>query len=354
MMRKKTVIHLLSTWQVSGAENVAIEIIKVLKSDYNFIYVSPQGTIQQSLKNEEIEYIPLKKMSLLDIWKLKKKVKPDLVHAHDVRATVLSRLVFGSKNVVSHLHVNPKDMNKLSLKSLMYIITQIKIPKIIIVNKTIENDFVFSNLIKKKIHHIRNIIDGKSIMLKADSQSAEKFDIVFIGRLSDQKDPLRAIEIFRQIVKKNSNIKMAMLGDGPLYEMCKLEIQKYNLEDKIKLLGFQSNPYPILKRGSLLLMTSKFEGYPMVALESLALGIPIVSTPVDGMKDIIADDINGKLIESNSVFINYIISILNDAKFRESLSTNSKKIFSEINSVDTFKDNINDIYKGYFSEGKHE
>lgn len=63
--------------------------------------------------------------------------------------------------------------------------------------------------------------------------------------------------------------------------------------------GFRKNPYKILKNSQVMIMTSRWEGLGMCALEAMALGVPVVSTPTGGLCEIIEDGKNGFLRRSN-------------------------------------------------------
>ena len=67
----------------------------------------------------------------------------------------------------------------------------------------------------------------------------------------------------------------------------------------ILLPGYMSNPYKALKSAKVFLMASRYEGTPMSVLEAMALGVPVVSTPVDGIADVVEPGINGYLEEED-------------------------------------------------------
>ena len=90
-------------------------------------------------------------------------------------------------------------------------------------------------------------------------------------------------------------------------------------------------------------MTSIYEGTPMCALEAQALGRPIVSTPVDGLKKIIADGENGYLCNENSSFIKNILFILKNNNI-ENFKDKSLFKFQKINNIENYKNIIKKIY----------
>lgn len=83
----------------------------------------------------------------------------------------------------------------------------------------------------------------------------------------------------------------------------------------------------------------------MCALEAMALGTPVVSTPSDGMKDLIDDGINGYLTDEDAVMAEKLLKIMNDPAHREMLSENTKKKFAQINDAPKYKEAISACYR---------
>ena len=83
----------------------------------------------------------------------------------------------------------------------------------------------------------------------------------------------------------------------------------------------------------------------MCALEAMALGTPVVSTPSDGMKDLIDDGINGYLTDDDTVMAEKLLTIMNDADHRNALGQQAQNKFSKINDAPKYKQAIFDCYR---------
>ena len=83
----------------------------------------------------------------------------------------------------------------------------------------------------------------------------------------------------------------------------------------------------------------------MCALEAMALGTPVVSTPSDGMKDIIEDGINGYLTDDDAVMAEKLLKIMNDPQHRRMLSENTMQKFAEINDAPKYQEAIDACYR---------
>ena len=111
---------MLASNKFSGAENVVCTIINNTKEDYAMYYCSPKGPIENNLKEMNINYLPLEKLSVKEIKNIIKIIQPDVIHAHDNKATVLCSL-FGKKyKVISHIHGNNKIMNTKNFKTILF------------------------------------------------------------------------------------------------------------------------------------------------------------------------------------------------------------------------------------------
>ena len=115
--------------------------------------------------------------------------------------------------------------------------------------------------------------------------------------------------------------------------------------DHVHFLGFQSNPIKMIHDSKAMILTSRWEGTPMCALEAMALGTPIVSTPSDGMKDIVEDGISGYLTDDDEVMAEKLLKIMEDPGHRASLSENGKAIFDRINDEEKYQEAIAACYR---------
>lgn len=121
----------------------------------------------------------------------------------------------------------------------------------------------------------------------------------FIGRLVGVKRVDIVLQLARLAAEEHpGRYTFFIVGDGPLAASLQQETKALGLDSSVRFLGFQNNCLPLLKQMDVLLITSDHEGLPMVGLESLALGVPMVSHAVGGLKELLADRDNGELVAS--------------------------------------------------------
>ena len=137
---------------------------------------------------------------------------------------------------------------------------------------------------------------------------------------------------------------MAIAGNGEYEQFVANYIKDNNLNDNIDYLGYTNNPLKIIKSSKVLIMTSRFEGTPMVALEAQCLGVPIVSTPVDGMKKVVQNGENGYLTDDDDEIVSRLTDIISDENTHSVLSENSLQQAMRYNDMDKYCDAITKAY----------
>ena len=120
-------------------------------------------------------------------------------------------------------------------------------------------------------------------------------------RLASGKCVLESIEGFCEFHKKHPEFTLSIVGDGLLYDECKALIEKLNAQSFITLHGWllHDELFKIMPSWKLLLFPTKTEGMPNSVLESMSMGVPALSSPVGGLKDIIVDRDNGYVLYNN-------------------------------------------------------
>ncbi|WP_319371127.1 glycosyltransferase [uncultured Ilyobacter sp.] len=346
-MNRKRVLHLVQSSHFSGAESVACKIIDSFKGDKGFevAYCSRDGSINDVLLERNIKHLKIEKISINEIRKIIDTFQPDIIHAHDGKASVLSALCSKKAKVISHLHSNASWIKKISLNSFLYLIASFKFKKILTVSESIEKEYVFSKFLRKKFMLIRNPVDIEDIIERAKININKNFktDIMYIGRLSKEKNPILFINIIFEIKKHYPNIKACMIGEGILWESCMDEIKALNLEENITMTGFLKNPYSLLKETKVLCMTSNWEGYGLVAVEALALGKPVICKNVGGLPNLVNDSC-GKCCDTKEQIIEELVNLLKDKNKYQEKSSSSRIQANLLNNISSYKELIKNIY----------
>ena len=285
--RKKRVLHILATDRFSGAENVACTIIKNLSDEFDMAYCSPYGSIEGVLAEQNIKFFGINKLNRRNLKKIIRIYAPDIIHAHDYSASV--KVAFSNYNgkIISQLHNNNPFAKYWNPKTILYALCAKRFNEVLGVSDKVLDEAIFRRYIKKRYNTIYNLIDLEKITADAKAYKfSKRYDLCFIGRESQQKDPISFIKIVDSLKGGNPKIKACMVGDGDLSKSCYDMILKLGLEKNIDMLGFQENPFPIVKNCKACIMPSKWEGFGMAAIEPLVLGKPVYNSGVGGLAEI--------------------------------------------------------------------
>lgn len=341
------VLHLLQSDRFSGAENVVCQIINMFRNDADIemVYCSSNGQIREALEERNIRFVPLSEFSPSSIKTMLLQEKPDIIHAHDMRASFYAARVCGRIPLISHIHNNAFNSRGISLKSIAYLLAAKKAKHIFWVSESSYEGYAFHRLFVKKSSVLYNIIDIDELNKKMrNDMKVYDYDVSYVGRLTYQKHPERLMKVLKHVKDKLPEIKIAIIGTGDLEEATKALADQYELKDNVHFLGFQSNPLKILHDSKVMIMTSRWEGTPMCALESLALGTPIVSTPADGLCELIETGVNGYTSSTDEALAQYICDIVSDSTLARKLSDAAREKAITQNQRQPYKDEIAAAY----------
>ncbi|WP_083606698.1 glycosyltransferase [Staphylococcus condimenti] len=138
-------------------------------------------------------------------------------------------------------------------------------------------------------------------IVEIENKQYEGIKLVTIGRLSPEKDHEKLFRAVKKFKDKNPgiSIQLEVLGSGVLYSELQELIVDLGLQNSVYLLGQVNNPYQYLERCDCFVLSSNHEGQPMVLLEALSIGKPIIATDITGNRSVL-DGTNGLLVENST------------------------------------------------------
>ena len=217
-------------------------------------------------------------------------------------------------------------------------------------DKIIVNSFEFKKEMDKKYKintlYIPNPFEFKKIFNQSKKKTKKFFKsnvlkLVSVGRLTYQKDFATLIRAINLIKRKD--IELVIIGKGKERSKLIELIKQYELQDKIKLIGYKKNPFNIIAQADIFILTSLFEGSPNVLVEALYLKKYIISTDCPtGPREILNNGKFGTLVK-----IKDYKNIAKNLKFYSSNNTIKKKIKSGFKSCKKYdyETNCNKYYE---------
>ena len=184
---------------------------------------------------------------------------------------------------------------------------------------------------------IYNYLNTDLVLEKSNKEEVKdiKDDLISfvqVSRIVPQKALFRLLDVHEKLIKDDIKHRIYIVGDGLEMDELSNKIKEKELEDTFILLGKRSNPYPYIKKGNYFMLTSFYEGYPMVLLEAKALNKYILITDSAARETLIDYEDNSMIVDNNEDGIyNGIKSIIeNKPEISKKNKFDNKKVLRDI------------------------
>jgi glycosyltransferase involved in cell wall biosynthesis len=286
--------------------------------------------------------------------------KYDIVHTHSSVAGVIGRLAAVTRGVpviIHHVHGWGLQEGMSKRIRMLYLLLERFCAKftdrIIAVSKpNIEKGLSYRICSEEKftliyygidLERFRQPIDKRKLCLALGLDPECKI-VGMIGRLDKQKNPLDFIRAAAMVCKEYLGVQFLIAGDGTLRPECERLIQELNLADRFFLLGYRNDINQIVPMLTITVLSSLWEGLPIVFQESMSAGKPIVANDVDGARDVIVNGKTGYLVTPHQPreMADRILELLNNDELCNQMGStakqhserfSSKRMLAEIESL---------------------
>ena len=380
MKSKIKILHVITHLPIGGAQDNTLYTVELLdkeKYDISLCCNLDGELVERAKKIEAIKLFDIpflcRKVSpyrdiraFLSLYKLFKEEDFTIIHTHSSKAGLLARLaaVLNKTPIVIHtIHGFAFNDFMNGLKKNFFIYLEKLLAKWTDVLITV------SNLNKKKIidlniaheNKIKNIYSGIDLSLFTNKRNDEfrkelnlendHLLLGSVGRLSNQKDPITMIEAFGIISKPFPNAHLALVGDGELKGKILEKIDQLKLNDRIHLTGNKNNPWSVYHSMDLFIMSSIYEGLGRSITEALSCGVPVVCTDVEGVPEIVRDNITGILVrpKDSNKLADAIIRTLNDMETAKKMAEEGRRFVNDNFDVNKMVNDIDSLYNTLLS-----
>lgn len=345
---------------MGGAEIMCETLSNCLKSIGHEVMVvslyNKETVITERLKKKGLKVIFLNKKKGFDLACIKNlrqvinNYGPDVIHTHlySVKYAILAT-IFSRKAIIHTIHnVAEKETGYIDRRfNEIFYRTGKVIPVALsdLVRLTVEKEYKLNS-----VHVILNGVNLSSCIPKEDYDICQDFQIINIARFSEQKNHHRLIAAFEMLEKEYKNVKLILIGDGELKEEIVKEVNNSSVCNKVTFLGLQKDVYPFLNKSDCFALSSDFEGIPMTVIEAMGTGLPIVSTKVGGLADMIRDGENGMLTElTPKGLCDAFMELISDKDRRQRLGENAR-ISAFDYSVEKMTEKYVHLYEGTYEK----
>jgi glycosyltransferase involved in cell wall biosynthesis len=337
-MPRKKILHI--TLATGGVKTYVSHVLTYANTDaFEFAVVAPANEIFEAFcRQRSIQYyvahldrsnnlfVNLK--VLVQLIKIIRKEKPDLIHAHSAKGGFIGRLA--ARITKAKLIYTPHAFSYLSfvgIKRIVFYLLEYLVKGyttlLLAISHTEANCALYQlGFPKEKVKIILNSIPIINVGEHSYDNHIQK--IGMIGRLTIQKNPVQFLEIAKRLSIKYPNLMFSILGAG-IHDDLKLEIENYITQNQLSQIvrienwGDDTASQKFLIKADLYISTSIFEGLPFSLLEAMLHGIPCIVSKVDGNTDVIQNNENGFSCLSVEEFCKRIEAMINNHQLRKNI-----------------------------------
>ncbi len=361
---RKTVLHLIETTELGGAENVLINIACGIKrvGYHSIVCLRKEGALSRELIQRGVETHVLQEEGLFDIQFLMNLVrmaireKVSLIHAHEFLMSLYASIVGLVLRLPSVVTLHGKFYYHEKWRRRTALLFLARVSQLVCVSEDLRN-FVSEKIgiPKNRIISIHNGIDTR-IFSKNNSGALikDKFGIRrnqkvvgTVANLSLPKGHIYLLRAIRIVIQTYPNVVFLFVGKGDQEKTLREEAHRLSICDYVKFLGFRSDVPDLLNLMDIFVLPSLSECLPISVLEAMALSIPVVVTDVGGVREIIKDQEAGYIVPpTDSVALADKISLLlKDRLNARSIGLRGSQIIEEKFSIQTMLTRYQDLYK---------
>jgi len=350
------ILYLIDKLTLAGAQNHLLELINGLdKTKF-----TPELITLKDLGIKRIYGFS----GIRGIFRLIKIIrlhKPDIVQAYLFSENILGAIavkMVGVKVMITGRRDTGMLREGKFRHILAYRMTNRWVDKIVCVSEAVKNVVLEKEKVNpEKIEVIYNGVDVEKFKIqnskfKIKSSLGIKEDELVVGMIANFswiKGHKEFIEAIPLILKEIPHTKFLLIGDGPLRSNIEYSIlnTQYSIRNKVLFLGSRKDIPELLSIMDISVNASYSEGMSNTILESMAQGVPVVATAVDGNLETVMDGITGKLVPSRNAkaMAEAIINLLKDKELRKRMSEESRKIAKERFNLEKMIGNFTDLYQ---------
>jgi glycosyltransferase involved in cell wall biosynthesis len=324
------IIHIITRSDLGGAQAVVINLANGMCVDHQVIVVAGEDgpmwdSLDKRIKQIKMECIvrqisPINDIrAICQLIKLYKKEKPDIIHLHSSKVGIIGRLAFPSSKIIYSVH--GFDSIRVAYRKFLIFEKILKNRcKAIVVASEYDKNNLMNEGIKDHIHIVYNGIIppvvSKDVVID-EIKNCNKKIIMCIARISPQK-------------RFESFIKMADLLPKYCFVWIGADKDNDNLPGNLICMRGIQNAQKYIQLADIFVYPSNYEGIPIVIIDAISYGKPVISSDVGGIREIVINDKNGYVIENNDqTFVEKINYILDNENIYKKFSDYSKHLFNE-------------------------
>jgi L-malate glycosyltransferase len=353
-----TICQVLHGLQVGGAEVLAARMARQLNKYYRFLFIclDELGSLGSELRDEGFTVEVLDRRPGLDwrcarrLAKIVRRERVDLLHAHQYTPffySAASRLVGSRPPVLFTEHGRhhpdfPRRKRMLANRVLLG-----KRDRAVTVGEAVRQALIHNEGIAP--HRVEVIHNGiplaefgtqpaaseRAAIRASIGLGPDELILIQVARLDYLKDHATAIRTIGRVKNHCARARLVLVGDGPERGAIEELVRQTSTGDHVRFLGQRHDIPRLLAASDIVLLTSICEGIPLTLIEAMAAGLPVVSTRVGGVAEVVVDGQTGALASSgdDGALTEHILRLADDPVLRENMGRSGRQraesLFSE-------------------------
>ena len=344
------------------------EIIKKLREDQINLINIPLSEKITSIYRDEIKKNPLSLLiyawhlidGIVEVVKILKKYKIEILHPHDNLSKIIGGLAAKIAGVKAVTH-NRDILKKSFIERILKFYQLIFMDKIIAVSESSRNLFKIGKKIPDKVQIIYSAVDLAQFDFRKKGFDRKELGIHennivlgIIGVFDKCKGHIYLFQAIEMLISEGlKNIICLVIGAGRERDELKSFIRNKNLQDYIKFLGYRTDIPELLKAMDVVVMPSIQESFGRVAIEAMAMKVPVIASATGGLPEIIEDGKTGMLIPpadigSLSKSIKYLIE---NPEIRKKMGEAGRKRVKERFTIENDVSKTEELYLDLLTDG---